>query len=98
MIVRVLNVGQFRLDDAAIDKLNVFDDRIEQAVEHGDQDLLTAALNDMIEAVQKLGKELPDDSLEDSDLILPDEEATVADVRGWLNDSGSEEGLIPGRA
>jgi hypothetical protein len=37
---------------------------------------------------------LPDDSLEDSDLILPDADSTLEEMRQLLSES--EEGLIPG--
>ncbi|OYO03991.1 PspA-associated protein PspAA [Enemella evansiae] len=98
MIIRVLNEGQFRLTDDHLLELNACDDKVEQAVDAEDQAALTAALNSLIETIRRLGQELPDDSLEDSDLIVPDEEATLDDVKGWLEDSGSSEGLIPGRA
>lgn len=98
MIIRVLNEGQFRLTDDHLAELNTCDDKVEQAVDAGDQDALTAALTSLITTIRSLGEELPDDSLEDSDLIVPDAEATLDDVKGWLADSGSAEGLIPGRA
>ena len=36
---------------------------------------------------------MPDDDLQDSDLILPDADSTLDDVRRLLSES--EEGLIP---
>ncbi|NNG18479.1 hypothetical protein HJ590_02610 [Naumannella sp. ID2617S] len=98
MIIRVLNEGQFRMTDDHLSELNACDDQVEAAVEADDQEQLTAALTTLIGTIRSLGQELPDDSLEDSDLIVPDAEATLADVRSWLSDSGSDEGLIPGRS
>ncbi|QGF24198.1 PspA-associated protein PspAA [Raineyella fluvialis] len=93
MIVRILNEGQFRLSEEALASLNTFDDDVEQAVNADDQAALTAVLHALLSDVRSRGERVPDDELADSDLILPDEAATVADVRAWLSDS--EEGLIP---
>ncbi|SKG14295.1 Uncharacterised protein [Mycobacteroides abscessus subsp. abscessus] len=38
---------------------------------------------------------MPDDVLTDSDLIIPDTTATLEDVAKFLDDLGSDEGLIP---
>ena len=97
MIIRVLNGGQFRLGDDRLAELNRCDDQVEAAVEAEDQDQLSKALASLIATIRELGEELPDDSLEDSDLIVPDPDSAVAEVRGLLADTGSEEGLIPGR-
>ncbi len=93
MIVRILNEGQFRLSDEALASLNSFDDAAEQAVNAEDQEALTAVLQAMLADVRAHGEAVPDDELAYSDLILPDTEATVADVREWLSDT--EAGLIP---
>ncbi len=93
MIVRILNEGQFRLSDEALASLNAFDDDVEQAVNADDQAALATVLRALLDDVRAHGERVPDDELADSDLILPDAEATVADVRAWLSDS--EEGLIP---
>jgi hypothetical protein len=46
----------------------------------------------LLDAVRTSGNPLPDDTLEDSDLILPPADATLEEVRELL----SEDGLIPG--
>lgn len=93
MIVRVLGVGQFKLDDKALTEVNRADDAVEGALESGDQEKLTEALHALGETVQREGSPLADDSLEESDLILPDPESTVDEVRQLLAES--DEGLIP---
>jgi len=93
VIVRILNEGQFRLSDEAIASLNSFDDAVEQAVNAEDQETLTEVLLALLADVRARGEIVPDDELADSDLILPDSEATIEDVRAWLSDS--EDGLIP---
>lgn len=94
MIVRVLNEGQWQLADSAVADLNSIDDAIERAVRSANQDELTKALKSLHDQVRSTGTPVPDDSLEDSDLILPGSEATLADVEQLLSES--EDGLIPG--
>ena len=96
MIVRILNEGQWELADEAIADLNPLDDAIEEAIDAGDQAELSRALGALLDKVRSLGTVVSDDSLVDSDLILPDASATLDEVSDWLVDSGSGEGLIPG--
>lgn len=93
MIVRILGEGQWRLDDAARSELNDLDDQIEAAVAAADQAALGAALRNMHDKVRASGQVVPDDEIADSDLILPEVDASLAEVRGLI--SGNDEGLIP---
>ncbi len=92
MIVRILGEGQREVPDAQIDGLNSLDERVEQAVEAGDEATFAEALAALLGAVRSAGTPLPDDSLHDSDLILPPSDATLDEVRALLSDDG----LIPG--
>ena len=94
MIVRILNEGQWRLTDDAVQGLNSFDDAVEQAVTAADQDQLTTALHTLLDRIRTTGTRIPDEELEDSDLILPAADSTLDEVRQLLSES--EEGLIPG--
>ena len=94
MIVRILNEGQWRLTDDAVKGLNSFDDAVEQAVTAADQDQLTTALHTLLDRIRTTGTRVPDEELEDSDLILPAADSTLEEVRQLLSES--EEGLIPG--
>ena len=93
MIVRILNEGQWELSDEAVRGLNSLDDAVDKAVASGDQDQLATALQALLDRVRVAGTVVPDDELRDSDLILPDADSTVEDVRALLSDS--DEGLIP---
>ena len=92
MIVRILGEGQFDVPDSELDRLNELDSRVEAAVEKGDNGAFVAALAELLDSVRAAGQPLPDDSLEDSDLILPPGDATIDEVRELLEDDG----LIPG--
>ena len=92
MIVRILGEGQLRVDDAAVSELNELDAKVEAAVDVGDEAGFAAALSALLSRVRALGTPLEADSLQPSELILPQEDATMDDVRRLLTDDG----LIPG--
>jgi hypothetical protein len=92
VIVRILGEGQFRVDDSAAAELNRLDTELEAAVDHGNEAAFTAALTSLLAQVRAQGSPLPPDILEPSELILPAQDSSMADVRKLLTD----EGLIPG--
>lgn len=92
MIVRILGEGQFRVDDDAAADLNRLDAELEAAVERGDEPAFSAALHGLLAEVRAKGGAVPPDVLEPSELILPAEGSSMAEVRKLLSDDG----LIPG--
>ncbi|MFJ4090315.1 hypothetical protein ACIPYS_01925 [Kitasatospora sp. NPDC089913] len=94
MIMRVMGEGQFQVGEAHLNRLNELDDELLTALESGDEEHFRRALAELLGAVREFGTPLADDSLEPSDLILPDSEATIEDVREMLRAEG--DGLIPG--
>ncbi|MET0695436.1 MAG: hypothetical protein ABWY56_15995 [Propionibacteriaceae bacterium] len=94
MIVRILNGGQWQVEDHLLDELNGLDDAVEKAVAAGDQAQLATALSSLLDKVRSHGTLVPDNELHDSNLILPASDSTLDEVRALLNES--EEGLIPG--
>ena len=92
MIVRILGEGQLEVADSELEHLNELDGAVESAVESGDTETFSAALTTLLDGVRRAGTPLADDSLEDSDLILPPADATIDEVRELLSDDG----LIPG--
>jgi hypothetical protein len=92
VIVRILTEGQWEVPEDRIDGLNELDADLEKAVEAGDDESFSQALQALLQAVRTGGSRVPDDSLVDSDLILPPSDATIEEVRDLLGDDG----LIPG--
>lgn len=92
MIVRILGEGQLEVPDEQLDALNALDTAVEDAVNAGDEGAFAAALGTLLDSVRDVGTPMADDSLEDSDLILPPADATIDEVRDLLSDDG----LIPG--
>ncbi len=92
MIIRILGEGQLSVDDAETTVLNELDTKLASAVDTGDEASFRRALNELLTQVRAVGKPYPADSLKPSELILPPEDASLAEVRQMMTD----EGLIPG--
>jgi hypothetical protein len=92
VIVRILGEGQYDVAKDALDRLNQLDSVVEAAVEAGDEAAFAPALAALLDGVRSIGVPHAVDSLDESDLILPPADATLAEVRDLLDD----EGLIPG--
>ena len=75
-----------------MEELNKLDAALEQAVEQNDEAAFSAALQALLAKARAVGTVLPADAIEPSELILPQEGATIDDVRELLADGG----LIPG--
>ena len=94
MIVRILGVGQYRLDDGAAGEVEKADDAVEAAIAARDDGAFQAALSGLVDTIQRIGEPVPDDEFVPSDVIVPDRDTTLADAAAYPDDDG--EGLIPG--
>ena len=94
MIVRILGVGQYRLDDGDVSQVEQADDAVEAAIAAKDGAAFTAALNGLVDTIQKVGDPVGDDEFVASDVIVPDRDTTLDDAAAYHDDDG--EGLIPG--
>jgi hypothetical protein len=91
MIVRILAEGQWEVGEEHLVELNRLDTEVEKAIEAGDEVAFKNSLDALLNSVRTAGSRLPDDTLHDSDLILPPADASIEEVRHMLD----EEGLIP---
>ena len=91
MIVRVMGVGQFRLDGDSVSRLNELDDRAQEALERDDESELDRYLDEMAALVRRDGERLADDDLSASDAIVPPTDMTLEETKQFFSD----EGLIP---
>ena len=91
MIARILNEGQYRIDDGLRTQLNALDDQAVEALNRNDEQQLDAYLEQMAELVRSGGEPLPPEDLSPSDIIIPPADLTLEETRALF----SEEGLIP---
>jgi hypothetical protein len=91
VIVRISNEGQFRLDDGLHERLNELDAAAVAAVEAGDEDAFHAAFEELLQVVRSEGKELEDEDLDASDVILPPADLSFVEA----GEEFTGDGLIP---
>jgi len=91
VIVRVMGVGQFRLEGDAVSRLNELDDRAQEALDREDEAELDRYLDEMAALVRRDGEPLADDDLSASEAIVPPSDMTLEETKHFF----SEEGLIP---
>ncbi|MBB6344160.1 PspA-associated protein PspAA [Nonomuraea muscovyensis] len=92
MIIRIMGEGQVQISPDDIAVLNELDSELESAIEADNEADFRVKLHALLDKVRHVGKALPDDSLEPSELILPPADASIEEVREMLGDQG----LIPG--
>jgi hypothetical protein len=92
MIVRILGEGQLEVPESASAELNDLDGALEAAVDRGDEAAFQAALTTLLAKLREVGSPTEAGDLRPSELIIPQPDATMDEVRKLLSD----EGLIPG--
>ncbi len=92
MIIRIFGEGQYHLDDDRLDELNELDSALQEAVDRGDERAFGAALRRLLDAVRRMGSPLPSEVLAPSELVLPDGDTSLDEVKELL----SSDGLLPG--
>lgn len=91
MIIRILSEGQYEVPDSQLDELNGLDTRLQDAVDKRDEAEFDQALAQLLHAVRERGASVAGDTLTASDLVLPADGTSIAEVSAILG----EEGLIP---
>ncbi len=84
MIVRILGQGQIELDDNQIAAMDELDQKLLAALDAGDEPTFREVLNGLLQKVRSEGTPVPPDRFVPSDLTLPDEHASLAEVRELL--------------
>jgi DNA-binding GntR family transcriptional regulator len=91
VIVRIATEDQYRLPDEDAKRLNELDNQVVAAVEAGDEDRFHQLFEEMLQLVRSDGKQLADDELEESDVILPPPDTSFVEATQEF----SGDGLIP---
>ena len=94
MIVRILGEGQFDVPASCEEELEALDQKLFSAVEAGDAQRCSEALAAVIGEVRSSCKPLASEEIRPSDLVLPDSDASLDEVREMLQGQG----LLAGEA
>jgi hypothetical protein len=84
MIVRVLGEGQFDVPEDSAARLETLDGDLLAAVEAGDEDKFRNVLLTLLAEVRGAGSAVPAGELVPSDLVLPDSESSLDDVKRMM--------------
>ena len=91
MIVRISGEGQYELADDLRDKLNELDNSVVASCDADDEAAFKQEFEQLLELVTSEGRELADDELVESEVILPPRDTTLEEAKRDF----SGEGLIP---
>jgi len=91
MIVRISGEGQYDLADGDAERLNELEKAVIAAVEAGDESAYRSSFSALLDHVRAGGRELGEDELEGSDVILPPPDTSLQEAAGEF----TGEGLIP---
>ncbi len=91
MIVRISTEGQYRLDSALLDKVNEMDNDLVNSIAEIDETEFRERFEAMLNLIRSQGKQLSDDELVESQIILPAPDITVEEARSYF----TGEGLLP---
>jgi len=92
MIVRILSEGQYQLDSAYLDRLNEIDNRLVSVVANGTDEEFSTLFEQMLALVREHGQPIPAEELATSDVVLPDPNSHIDDIKPLF----VGEGLVPG--
>jgi hypothetical protein len=88
MIVRILGIGQFKLDDRHLDSLNKVDNNIVEHVSKENQKEFRKDLTQLISIIKEKGKPLDTAEIIPSDIIVPPEDTSFAEAKSIFSSPG----------
>ena len=89
MIIRILGEGQFDVADADREALEKLDQAVDAALESGDETAFLSALSVLDTEVRRLGRPLHPATIVPSDLVLPHQGASLAEVTELFSSEGA---------
>jgi hypothetical protein len=87
VIVRISGLGQYELDDSSRQRLEELDQALTSALHANQEKEFHEHLHSIIDFVQKQGKELRNDRLVPSDVIVPPDDVTLEEAHRLLTDN-----------
>ena len=90
MIVRILGEGQYEVGEGDVSNLSALDEVVDRALADGDEAAFARALAELTEAVRRVGQLLDASEILPSDLVLPHEGASLAEVHALIESESAE--------
>lgn len=96
MIVRIMEEGQFRLDEGAqLAELNRLDEELHAASHSNDAVQFALVLGHLVTYIRGHGKPVPYTEIVPSDIVVPAEDMTLADARALFSPESSADHPAP---
>ncbi len=92
MIVRISTVGQYRVSEELLDRLNALDNDLVASIQESDEATFREKYQAMLDLVQREGEPVGEDEIVPSDIILPPPDLSLEEARTLF----TGEGLVPG--
>ena len=97
MIVRIATEDQYELSQEDYERVNDLDNAVVAAVEAGDEQRYGKAFAELIDFIRTNGKEIADDDLRESDVIIPPSDTTLEQAKADFTGEGIiPESVLPG--
>jgi hypothetical protein len=91
VIVRIATEGQYEVPDSLYDELNRLDNDAVAAIEAADETRFVESFGALLQLVRERGTPLGDDNLDESAIILPPPDLTLAEAE----EEFTGDGLLP---
>ena len=91
MIIRLMNDGQYEIDDALCGELNELDAKAETALDGANEEEYRRLVDEIASTLRERGTRLPDDDLRPSDGFVPPSDLSLEEAKKFFADDG----LIP---
>jgi hypothetical protein len=88
MIVRISGLGQYKLDDTGVRRLDELDTKLTDALNEGREQEFYETLRATISFIQENGQEVSADQVVPSDVIVPPDDITMAEAKQFFTDEG----------
>lgn len=92
MIVRISTVGQYRVSDEVLERLNELDNDLVASIQESDEATFRQKYQALLDLVQREGEPVGEDEIVPSDIILPPPDLSLEEARALF----TGEGLVPG--
>lgn len=83
MIIRIFGHGQVSLPDNNKDKITRIDQSLIAALDRNDSNAYAAALREVHQLISAHGAEIPQDQITASDLVVPAEDTSFSEAKGY---------------